>query len=263
MLKLYYAADTCSLASHIALEEAGADYVLARVSFAQNEQRSPEYLAINPKGRVPAMLTDRGILTETPAMLVFIAQSFPQAGLAPLDDPFAFAELQGFNSFLCSTLHVAHAHRMRGHRWADDEAASRPRLERTGTDRLRALRRPEANGRGPFRLCAGARRNLELSRSAFVGPRLFLPERSGRPARCGRLEDHPAAAEDEARGGPGNHRDRARHDLPGQVVLPDRHRCDRAGRHRRADGAARRAPPPARGGGPVRSGTQATDPVSA
>jgi len=123
MLKLYYAADTCSLASHIALEEAGADYALARVSFAQNEQRSPEYLAINPKGRVPAMLTDRGILTETPAMLVFIAQSFPQAGLAPLDDPFAFAELQGFNSFLCSTLHVAHAHRMRGHRWADDEAA--------------------------------------------------------------------------------------------------------------------------------------------
>ena len=123
MLKLYYAADTCSLASHIALEDAGADYALARVSFAQNEQRSPEYLAINPKGRVPAMLTDRGILTETPAMLVFIAQSFPQAGLAPLDDPFAFAELQAFNSFLCSTLHVAHAHRMRGHRWADDQAA--------------------------------------------------------------------------------------------------------------------------------------------
>jgi glutathione S-transferase len=123
MLKLYYAADTCSLASHIALEEAGADYALARISFAQNEQRSPDYLAINPKGRVPAMVTDRGILTETPAMLVFIAQSLPHARLAPLDDAFAFAEVQAFNSFLCSTLHVAHAHRMRGHRWADDEAA--------------------------------------------------------------------------------------------------------------------------------------------
>jgi glutathione S-transferase len=123
MLKLYYAADTCSLASHIALEEAGADHALVRISFAQNEQRSPDYLAINPKGRVPAMVTERGILTETPAMLVFIAQSFPHARLAPLDDAFAFAEVQAFNSFLCSTLHVAHAHRMRGHRWADDEAA--------------------------------------------------------------------------------------------------------------------------------------------
>jgi glutathione S-transferase len=123
MLNLFYAPDTCSLASHIALEEAGADYSLARISFAGNEQRSPDYLAINPKGRVPAMVTERGILTETPAMLVFIAQSFPQAGLAPLHDVFAFAEVQAFNSYLCSTLHVAHAHRMRGHRWADDEAA--------------------------------------------------------------------------------------------------------------------------------------------
>jgi glutathione S-transferase len=123
MLNLYYAPDTCSLASHIALEEAGAQYVLSRVSIAQNEQRSPDYLAINPKGRVPAMVTRRGVLTETPAMLVFIAQSFPQAGLAPLDDAFAFAEVQAFNSYLCSTLHVAHAHRMRGQRWADDEAA--------------------------------------------------------------------------------------------------------------------------------------------
>ena len=68
-------------------------------------------------------MTSRGILTETPAILAYIAQTFPGAGLAPLDDPFAFAEVQSFNSYLCSTLHVAHAHRMRGHRWADDEAS--------------------------------------------------------------------------------------------------------------------------------------------
>src|SRR5260370_23058644 len=72
---------------------------------------------------VPAMVTDRGILTEAPAMLAFIAQRFPQARMAPLDDPFAFAQVQAFNSYLCSTLHVAHAHRMRGHRWADDPVA--------------------------------------------------------------------------------------------------------------------------------------------
>ncbi len=94
-----------------------------RLSFAANEQRGPEYLAINPKARVPALQTERGVLTETPAMLAFVAQTYPEAGLAPLDDPFAFAEAQAFNSYLCSTVHVAHAHRMRGYRWADDEAA--------------------------------------------------------------------------------------------------------------------------------------------
>jgi glutathione S-transferase len=123
MLKLYYAPHTCSLASHIALEDAGAEYSTVRINFATEEQRKPEYLAINPKARAPAMITDRGILTETPAMLAFIAQSFPKARLAPLDDPFLFAEVQAFNSYLCSTLHVAHAHRMRGYRWADDPAA--------------------------------------------------------------------------------------------------------------------------------------------
>jgi len=123
MIKLFYASDTCSLASHIALEDAGADYSTARISFANDEQRKPEYLAINPKGRAPALVTDKGVLTETPAILAFIAQSFPQARLAPLDDAFRFAEVQAFNSYLCSTLHVAHAHRMRGNRWADDPAA--------------------------------------------------------------------------------------------------------------------------------------------
>jgi glutathione S-transferase len=123
MIQLYYTPDTCSLASHIALEEAGALYSTVRISFAANEQRSPEYLAINPKGRVPALVTERGVLTETPAILAFIAQAYPQAHLPPLDDSFAFAQVQAFNSYLSSTLHVAHAHRMRGYRWADDPAA--------------------------------------------------------------------------------------------------------------------------------------------
>jgi glutathione S-transferase len=123
MMKLYYAVHTCALASHIALEDAGAEYSTVRINFAAEEQRKPEYLAINPKARVPSLVTERGILTETPAMLAFIAQSFPKARLAPLDDPFGFAEVQAFNNYLCATLHVAHAHRMRGYRWADDPAA--------------------------------------------------------------------------------------------------------------------------------------------
>jgi glutathione S-transferase len=123
VIKLFYAPHACSLASHIALEDAAAEYATVRINFADDEQRKPAYLAINPKGRVPALVTGRGILTETPAMLAFIAQSFPQARLAPPDDPFGFAEVQAFNSYLCATLHVAHAHRMRGNRWADDPAA--------------------------------------------------------------------------------------------------------------------------------------------
>jgi glutathione S-transferase len=123
MFKLYYAPGTCALASHITLEEAGAAYTTEKLNFKTNQQNSPEYLKINPKGRVPAMVTDRGVLTETPAMLAFIAQSFPQARLAPLDDGFEFARVQAFNSYLCSTVHVAHAHKMRGYRWATDETS--------------------------------------------------------------------------------------------------------------------------------------------
>jgi glutathione S-transferase len=99
MFTLYYAVNTCSLATHIALEDAGADYELRRIDFARTEQQSPDYLKVNPKARVPALVTPSGILTETPAMLAFIAQSFLEAALAPLDDAFAFAEMQSFNSY--------------------------------------------------------------------------------------------------------------------------------------------------------------------
>ena len=123
MLTLYFAQGTCALASLIALEEAGLAYEPKKLSIKDNEQRAADYLAINPKGRVPALVTDRGVLTETIAILAYIAQTVPQAKLAPLDDPFEFARLQSFNNYICSTVHVNHAHRPRGSRWADDPAA--------------------------------------------------------------------------------------------------------------------------------------------
>jgi glutathione S-transferase len=124
-LNLYYAPGTCALASHFALEYSGAPYTATRLDFKQQQQRSPEYLRVNPKGRVPALVTDRGVVTETPAILQFIAQSFPQAKLAPLDDAFLLAKVNEFNSYLCSTVHVNHAHKGRGYRWveADDTVA--------------------------------------------------------------------------------------------------------------------------------------------
>ena len=124
-LHFYYAPGTCALASHLALEYAGASYESTRLDFKQQQQRSPEYLRINPKGRVPALVTDRGVLTETPAILQFVAQTFPQANLAPLDDVFLLAKVNEFNAYLSSTVHVNHAHKGRGYRWveADDTAS--------------------------------------------------------------------------------------------------------------------------------------------
>jgi glutathione S-transferase len=125
MLTFYYAPGTCALASHLALEFSGAPYEAKRLDFKQQQQRTPEYLKINPKGRVPALVTDRGVLTETPAVLQYVAQSFPQAALAPVDDVFLLAKVNEFNSYLCSTVHVNHAHKGRGYRWVDaaDNAA--------------------------------------------------------------------------------------------------------------------------------------------
>ncbi len=111
-MKLFYAKETCALASHIALEEAGADYTLSKVDFASGEQRSSDYLAVNPKGRVPALVTDRGVLTENPVILGWIAETYRDAALAPFDDSFAFGEMQAFNLFL-----------FRPERYADSEAA--------------------------------------------------------------------------------------------------------------------------------------------
>ena len=122
MLTLYYSRKSCAYAPHILLHDAGADFEARHVDFDSGEQTGPDFLSINAKGRVPALVTPDGILTENPAILLYIAQTHPQAGLAPTE-PFALARAQDFNMFLASTVHVAHAHKHRGARWADDPAA--------------------------------------------------------------------------------------------------------------------------------------------
>lgn len=123
MLTLYYAPGSCALATHLALEYAGAGYEAVRVDFRTNEQRSPAYLQVNPKGRVPALVTEQGVLTETPALLVYVAQRWPAAQLAPLAGAFEMARVNEFNAYMCATVHVAHAHGRRPYRWADDAQA--------------------------------------------------------------------------------------------------------------------------------------------
>ena len=124
MLKLFYSPGACSLAAHAALEEAGADYEIQLVDLKAGQQRSGEYLKVNPKGRVPALATERGIITENPAILAYIAQRFPQSKLADVEDPFAFAEVQAFNAYLASSVHIAFAHVFRSSRYADGEVAA-------------------------------------------------------------------------------------------------------------------------------------------
>jgi glutathione S-transferase len=124
MLTLYHsAAASCSVATHIALEEAGAQYKAVKVDLSKGEQRMPEYLAVNPKGRVPALVTPRGILSENVALLLYIAQTHAHANLAPLSDPYALAKMQAFNAYLASTVHVNHAHKARAGRWTDSAVA--------------------------------------------------------------------------------------------------------------------------------------------
>lgn len=122
MLTLYYAKGTAALPVHILLEEIGADYEARLIDFSTAEQTSPDYLAINPKGRVPALVTPGGTLTEVPAILTYLAQTFPDANLAPTN-PFGFADALAFACYLSSTVHVNHAHMRRGSRWSDDPAA--------------------------------------------------------------------------------------------------------------------------------------------
>ena len=113
MLKLFAAKHTVSLASALILEELGTEYELCLVDIAAHAQREKPYLGVNPKGRVPALVTSDGVLTETGAILEYIATDFMPK------DAFSCAKIREFMHYLSSTMHVNHAHKMRGNRWAD------------------------------------------------------------------------------------------------------------------------------------------------
>jgi glutathione S-transferase len=123
MLTLYYAPGACSMASHIAIEEAGADYTPRLVQFAKAEQQSPEYRdSVNPRGKVPALQTDDGILTENVAILTYIAQTFPAAKLLPTDT-LGLARCLSHMAYLSSAVHPTFTRIARTARFAKSEAA--------------------------------------------------------------------------------------------------------------------------------------------
>ena len=120
MLILHCAPHTVAVAVAIALEEAGLAYEVARLDFSAAEQASAAYLSLNPKGRVPTLETAAGAITETGAILEYIAAT-SELGLP--DTPLRSARLREVMYYIASTMHVNHAHRYRGARWANDQAS--------------------------------------------------------------------------------------------------------------------------------------------
>ncbi len=119
MLTLYYSKGSSALAAHILLEETGTPYLTHEVSIPNGDHLAPDFLRLNPKGRVPALGTPDGILTENPAILEYIAAVNPSANLLP-DGVFEQASARSLCAYLCATVHVAFAHKQRGARWAID-----------------------------------------------------------------------------------------------------------------------------------------------
>jgi len=107
MLTLFFAPGSSSMAVHIALHEIGAPFEAKPLSFTRNETRSPEFLAVNPEGKVPTLLVDGRSLTEVAAILFYLAKRFPAASLLPTRDLEAEAHVISWMSFIASTLHPA------------------------------------------------------------------------------------------------------------------------------------------------------------
>jgi glutathione S-transferase len=117
MLTLYFAPGSSSMAPHIALHEIGAPFESRPISFKQGQTQTPEFLAINPEGKVPTLLIDGRVLTEVAAILFYLARRFPEANLLPVGDIEAEAQAISWVSFIASTIHPA---RQRGtERWRE------------------------------------------------------------------------------------------------------------------------------------------------
>jgi glutathione S-transferase len=121
-IKLYYAPGACSLASHIAIEEAGVPYETQKLDLAAGDQRKPEYLAINPRGRVPSLVVDGHVLTENVGILTYFGGGYPQAKIWP-KDTWHQAQAVSTMGWLSNTVHPTFGHMIRAARYADDAAA--------------------------------------------------------------------------------------------------------------------------------------------
>jgi glutathione S-transferase len=118
-IKLYYAPGACSLASHFALEDTGLPYETVKLNLADGDQRKPEYLKLNPRGRVPTAIIDGQVLTENVGIMTYLAGGYPKANIWP-KDTWHQAKAVSTMAWLSSTVHGTFAHLFRANRFADD-----------------------------------------------------------------------------------------------------------------------------------------------
>jgi glutathione S-transferase len=122
MLTLYYSPGACSLASHITLEESGVPYEAVPILLSKDENKTESYKKINPRGKVPALKTDDGILTENTAILTYLARSFPEKNLMP-KDLLGEARCISTMAWLSNTVHPCFTHIFRPERFSAEESA--------------------------------------------------------------------------------------------------------------------------------------------
>ena len=122
MMTLYFSPGACSLASHIGLEETGAPYELKPILLAKGQQRTEEYLKINPRAKVPALSVDGRVLVENTAILTYLSRRFPDKKLLPTD-PAEEARCIGTMCWFSSIVHPSYQRSHRPERFAEGEAA--------------------------------------------------------------------------------------------------------------------------------------------
>jgi glutathione S-transferase len=138
--KLYFSPGAVSMATHMALEEAGVRYELETISIRDGQQFSDRYRRVHPLGRLPALEIEPGVvLTETPALLAYVAELAPERELLPVAGLLR-ARADEWMSLLASAVHVAFITFFRPDRYTAD-AAARAALKVDGKDRFWELLR--------------------------------------------------------------------------------------------------------------------------
>ena len=122
MMTLYFSPGACSLASHIGLEETGAPYEIKPILLAKGQQRTEEYLKINPRGKVPALAVDGKTLVENTAILTYLHRRFPDKKLMPAD-PAEESRCIATMCWFSTIVHPSYQRYHRPERFADGEAA--------------------------------------------------------------------------------------------------------------------------------------------
>jgi glutathione S-transferase len=126
-MRLFYSPGACSLVSHVALEESGAPFEAVAVPIAEGANYRPDYLAVNPRGLIPALQIGERVIAETIAILTWIAHAAPDSGVLPLGEPLALSRTYELLSYFATSVHAG-AFRPVYQARAQGEAAVQARL---------------------------------------------------------------------------------------------------------------------------------------